>query len=126
MPERELLFSVTVDDCRIDTFCSGGPGGQHQNATKSGVRIVHPPSGAVGECREDRHQINNKRTAFRRMAEHPKMKMWIAAERHRLNTGKTIEQVVNDLMLPCHLKLEVRDDDGKWAVVPFEAVTKDA
>lgn len=123
-PARTILFSVTIDDCRVDTFCSGGPGGQHQNATKSGVRIVHPPSGAIGESREDRHQINNKRLAFRRLAQHPKMKLWLAAECQRLDTGKTIEQVVDDEMLPCHLKLEVRDAEGKWAAVPFESVTE--
>ena len=38
---KHKLFSVTLDDCRVDTFCSGGKGGQHQNATKSGVRITH-------------------------------------------------------------------------------------
>lgn len=114
------MFSVTIDDCRVDTFCSGGNGGSHQNATKSGVRIVHPPSGAVGECRADRHQINNKRTAFRRMAEHPKFKLWVASERHRLNTGKTIEEIVNDEMLPCHLKVEVRGASGTWELATDE------
>lgn len=50
---KELLFSLTKKDFRIETFRSGGKGGQHQNKTDSGVRIVHLESGAVGESREE-------------------------------------------------------------------------
>lgn len=58
---RQLVFSVSIADCRVDTFCAGGKGGSHQNATKSGVRVTHEPSGAVGESRVHRHQRLNKR-----------------------------------------------------------------
>ena len=39
-------------ECRVETFRSGGPGGQHQNVTESGVRLVHLPTGvrAGGEA----------------------------------------------------------------------------
>ena len=43
MMSRVKAFSVTLDDCRVDTFRSGGKGGQHQNKTESGVRVTHPP-----------------------------------------------------------------------------------
>lgn len=74
---REKVLSVTLADCRVDTFRSGGKGGQNQNTRDTGVRIVHPPSGAVGESREERSQLQNKRTAFKRMAAHPKFKVWL-------------------------------------------------
>ena len=43
--EKKLLFSITRKDFDVQTFCAGGPGGQHQNKTASAVRIVHLPLG---------------------------------------------------------------------------------
>ena len=57
----ELLFSITKKDFEIQTFRSGGKGGQHQNKTDSGVRIIHRDSGARAESREERSQARNKR-----------------------------------------------------------------
>lgn len=68
---RELIFSVTLKDCEQQTFRSGGKGGQNQNKRETGVRIIHHPSGARGEARDERSQLQNKKLAFRRMAEHP-------------------------------------------------------
>lgn len=68
---RELVFSVTVKDCEVQTFRSGGKGGQNQNKRDTGVRIIHHPSGARGEARDERSQLQNKRLAFTRMANHP-------------------------------------------------------
>lgn len=79
MPSRELVLRVTIKDCEVQTFRAGGKGGQHQNKTDSGVRVLHPPSGARGECRDERSQLRNKRVAFRRMAESPEFKQWCRA-----------------------------------------------
>lgn len=65
------MFSVTLKDCEQQTFRSGGKGGQNQNKRETGVRIIHHPSGARGEARDERSQLQNKKLAFRRMAEHP-------------------------------------------------------
>lgn len=70
-------MSVTLDDCRVETFRSGGPGGQHQNKVASGVRITHPPSGAVGQSRDDRSQHTNKRIAFKRMVQSQLFQSWM-------------------------------------------------
>ncbi len=51
---RELMFSITKDDLDVQTFRAGGKGGQNQNKRETGVRIVHRPSGAVGESRSER------------------------------------------------------------------------
>lgn len=68
---RKLLFSVTLKDCEVQTFRAGGKGGQNQNKRDTGVRIIHHPSGARGEARDERSQLCNKRLAFKRMADHP-------------------------------------------------------
>lgn len=65
--EINSLFSATKKDFRIDTFCAGGKGGQHQNKNETGVRIVHIPTGLSAECREERSQLTNKRRAFRKL-----------------------------------------------------------
>ena len=74
--KKELLFSVTKKDLEIQTFCSGGSGGQHQNKVETGVRIIHKESGAVGEARDSRSQHANKKAAFLRMVNSPKFKLW--------------------------------------------------
>ena len=68
---RRKVLSVTAADCEFQTFTSGGPGGQHQNRSKTGVRYIHHPSGARGEARDERSQLQNRRLAFRRLVESP-------------------------------------------------------
>ncbi len=54
-------------ECRMETFRSGGPGGQHQNTTESGVRLVHLPTGERVEARDERSQHRNRRLALSRL-----------------------------------------------------------
>ena len=53
--------------CRVETFTAGGKGGQHQNRTESGVRLVHLPTGIVVTAREERSQFRNKAVALSRL-----------------------------------------------------------
>ena len=62
--DEELL-----SQCRVETFMSGGKGGQHQNRTESGVRLVHIPTGLVVTSREERSQYRNKSIALQRLRE---------------------------------------------------------
>lgn len=110
MGERKKILSVTLKDCRVDEFRAGGPGGQKQNKTSSGIRVVHEPSGAVGESREQRSQLQNKKTAFLRMTEHPKFKIWL---NHQLYGYRDIEAEVAEEMRPENIKVEV-GKDGAW------------
>ena len=56
-------------ECEVDTFRSGGPGGQHVNKVETGVRLTHTPSGIVVSCREERSQHRNKSACLRKLRE---------------------------------------------------------
>ncbi|MCS7016588.1 MAG: peptide chain release factor 2 [Gemmatales bacterium] len=67
MPEIEETPEITIrrDEVERQTFCAGGPGGQHQNKTQSGVRLIHIPTGIVAECRSERSQHRNEEMAWK-------------------------------------------------------------
>ena len=54
-------------ECEVETFRSGGPGGQHANKVETGVRLTHLPTGLVVTCREERSQYRNKTNCLRRL-----------------------------------------------------------
>lgn len=108
---REKLFSVTLNDCDVQTFAAGGPGGQHQNTSNTGVRIIHRESRARGESREERSQHLNKKAAFRRMTEDKRFKAWI--NRQLWFRGEPPEKRAERDMAAKNLRVEVRRN-GKW------------
>ncbi len=65
MPELDDTIEIYVNEKELEmqTFCSGGPGGQHQNKTQSGVRLIHK-SGVRGESRTERSQPKNYANAL--------------------------------------------------------------
>ena len=56
---------IRSEDCEYQTFRSGGPGGQYQNTTESGIRIIHKPTGLIAESRQERSQAQNKETCLK-------------------------------------------------------------
>lgn len=113
-PERKraLLFSVTPKDCELQTFRAGGKGGQNANKRDMGVRWVHPPSGARGESREERSQLQNKKTAWRRMCETDEFKVWV---RKMAGSDARIASEVERELWPDRTKTEYRDENGQWS-----------
>jgi protein subunit release factor A len=122
---KRILFSVSIADCDIQTFTVGGPGGGGKDTSNTGVRLTHKPSGAVGECREERHQHVNKQRAFRSLVESPKFKTWHRAEVARRLGQKSIEDAVEEAMRPENLRFEVRDERGKWTVIDVRGIPQD-
>lgn len=67
MPEIDdsIVIDIKREDIERQTFRSGGPGGQHQNKTESGVRLIHKPTGVVAESRTERSQHKNDENCWK-------------------------------------------------------------
>ena len=115
---RTPLLSLSKErgDFIVETFRAGGKGGQNQNKVSSGVRIRHPASGAVAECREERQQLQNKKRAFAKLVETSEFKAWHKAAiaralGHVVETEREIDKSVDEQMVPENLLIEYYDPE---------------
>ena len=123
---REKITILSQKDLEISYFCGSGPGGQAKNKVASGVQMKHSESGAIGRASDSRSQHENKKTAFRRLLETPKMKFWLAKRLYEIKAGETIEEEIDKETSPENLRFEIKDEMGKWVEVPSSYFDSDS
>jgi protein subunit release factor B len=111
---KELLFSVTRKDLKIEFFSGKGAGGQHRNKHQNCVRIHHPESGARSTGQSHKERASNMAEAFKSLAGSTPFKMWQARKIEEIQTGKTAKQQVEEAMAARNLKVEYKEDGGMW------------
>lgn len=86
-------------------------------------RVIHPASGAVGECKDERSFSQNKKIAFRRLIEKPEFQRWFKIEcSKKLGTWINVEKEIDREMR--NIKIEAIKD-GKWVKIKEEDILDD-
>jgi len=112
--ERKLILSLSKEkgDFVVQPFKGSGKGGQKRNKTMSACRIIHPSSGTIAECQEERSFEQNKKKAFKRLVDNDVFRKWLKTESARKKGELAhLEDEVDREMENIKIEIFV---DGKW------------
>ena len=112
--KKELLFSLTKKDFKVERMRGSSPGGQKRNVTDSAVRITHEPSETSTYSCKGRSQHANKAEAFRNLVEKPSFKKWLDVEiARRTGVIDEIKRSIEKSLEEHNIRTEIQSD-GKW------------
>lgn len=109
---KELLFSITKKDFKIDYFSGKGAGGQYRNKHRNCVRMKHKESGISSTGQSNRDRKNNIREAFNGIVNSKKFKLWLNLKAFEVIEGKKFDEKIDEMMKPENLKVEGLTDEG--------------
>lgn len=114
--DDEIKIDIKEADLKIDTYRSGGAGGQHVNKTDSAVRITHIPTNIIVACQIERSQIKNRERAMKilkaKLYDYEQEKQRAALEKHFDERGQIAwgNQIRSYVFMPYQLVKDLRTD----------------
>lgn len=104
--DDDIHIDINPADLKVDTYRSGGAGGQHVNKTDSAIRITHIPTKIVVQCQSDRSQHKNRANAMKQL----RAKLYEFEMNKKLAEKESLEDSKLDISWGNQIRSYVLDD----------------